>query len=114
MLGLAVAAMAWGIWGFAGQAAPKRYDPDPQACKMDMIRTSYRNNLLPWLDQPEGVQQRLRLLQASMTLDTLRECQAKGLLNPQQVTSLIQELGLKAGPGDGASGPSDAQSPTRP
>ena len=73
-----------------------------------MIRTTFRSNLLPWQDQPEVVQQRLRQLQAAMTLDTLRECQSKGLLTPAEVTTLTVELNLL---GDPAGAP---QSPGRP
>jgi hypothetical protein len=106
VLGLVVAGTQ--LWGFQGRSAPKLYDPDPQACQMEMIRTTYRSNLLPWQDQPEVVQQRLRQLQAAMTLDTLRECQSKGLLTPAQVSTLTVELKLMGGPAGAA------QSPVRP
>lgn len=96
------------LWGLPGHSAPKLYDPDPQACQVQMIRTTFRSNLLPWQDQPEVVQQRLRQLQAAMTLDTLRECQSKGLLTPAEVTTLTVELNLL---GDPAGAP---QSPVRP
>ena len=96
------------LWGLAGQGKPKLYDPDPQACQVEVIRKTFRANLLPWDDQPEAVQQRLRQLQAAMTLDSLRECQAKGLLTPAQVNSLVLELGLTPAT------PGGAQSPVRP
>lgn len=96
------------LWGLQGRSEQKLYDPDPQACKVELIRTTYRNNLLPWQDQPDVVQQRLRLLQAAMTRDTLRDCQSKGLLTPAQVSALMVELNLA----EGASGA--AQSPVRP
>ena len=69
----------------SAQAEPKRYDPDPQACQPQAIRKTFQANQLPWKDQPEVVQQRLRQLQAAMTLDTLRDCQAKGLMSADQV-----------------------------
>lgn len=94
----------WAIWvlawvplvgGLVAQAAPKTYDPDPMACQMEVIRGTFRSNLLPWNDQPAEVQQRLWQLQAAMTRDTLRECQAKGLLSPEEGNTLIKELGLQ-------------------
>lgn len=95
MLGLLGLVVVGGqLWGLQGWSAPKLYDPDPQACQVEMIRTTYRSNLLPWQDQPEVVQQRLRQLQAAMTLDTLRDCQSKGLLTPAQVSGLTLELKL--------------------
>ncbi|MFM7640713.1 MAG: hypothetical protein ACKO45_04095 [Cyanobium sp.] len=96
------------LWGLAGESKPKLYDPDTQACQMEVIRQSFRANLLPWQDQPVVVQQRLRQLQAAMTLDSLRECQAKGLLKPEQVNALVVELELTPAP------PAGAQSPVRP
>jgi hypothetical protein len=103
------------LWGLAGQSAPKRYDPDPQACQVEAIRRTYQANQLPWKDQPEVVQQRLRQLQAAMTLDTLRDCQAKGLMRPEQVRSLTVELGLPPGPGHSPPGSAaPPQSPVRP
>jgi hypothetical protein len=105
-LGLVIAGFQ--LWGLQGRSEPKLYDPDPQTCQVELIRTTFRGNLLPWLDQPEVVQQRLRQLQAAITLDTLRECQSKGLLTPAQVSALTVELNLTGG-GSGA-----AQSPVRP
>ncbi|MEB3301551.1 MAG: hypothetical protein VKN56_06225 [Cyanobacteriota bacterium] len=96
------------LWGLASESKPKLYDPDAQACQMEVIRQSFRANLLPWQDQPAVVQQRLRQLQAAMTLDSLRECQAKGLLKPEQVNALVVELELTPAP------PAGAQSPVRP
>jgi len=106
LLGLVVTGSQ--LWGLQGWSAPKLYDPDPQACQVEMIRTTYRSNLLPWQDQPEVVQQRLRQLQAAMTLDTLRDCQSKGLLTPAQVTSLTLEMNLPGGAAEAS------QSPVRP
>lgn len=96
------------LWGLAARSEPKRYDPDPQACQVEMIRQTFRTNLLPWQDQPPVVQERLRQLQAAMTLDTLRTCQAKGLLKPEQVKALGLELGLPP------ITPGSPQSPVRP
>lgn len=101
-------------WGLPGWSAPKRYDPDQDTCQVEAIRRAYQANLLPWADQPEVVLQRLRQLQAAMTLDTLRECQARGFLSPAQAASLEAELGLKATSGPPQSAPEPSQSPTRP
>jgi hypothetical protein len=102
-------------WGRPGQSAPKRYDPDKDTCQVVAIRRAYQANLLPWADQPEVVLRRLRQLQAAMTLDTLRECQARGLLSPAEAASLDAELGLKATSGATKGVPPEpAQSPTRP
>jgi hypothetical protein len=108
MVALALAAT---VWGQAGWSEPKRYDPDPQTCQADNIRKAFLANLLPWQDQPDAVRQRLRRLQAAMTLDTLRECQAKGLLSPEQAKAVVAELGLQTPP---AGPPEPSQSPARP
>jgi hypothetical protein len=101
-------------WGLPGQSEPKRYDPDKDTCQVEAIRRAYQANLLPWADQPEVVLQRLRQLQAAMTRDTLRECQARGLLSPAQATSLEAELGLRATSDSTKAAPEPSQSPTRP
>jgi hypothetical protein len=101
-------------WGLPGQSEPKRYDPDKDTCQVEAIRRAYQANLLPWADQPEVVLQRLRQLQAAMTRDTLRECQARGLLSPAEATSLEAELGLQAISDSTKTAPEPAQSPTRP
>ena len=101
-------------WGLPGQSEPKRYDPDKDTCQVEAIRRAYQANLLPWADQPEVVLQRLRQLQAAMTRDTLRECQARGLLSPAEATSLEAELGLQATSDSTTAAPEPSQSPTRP
>ncbi|MEB3260667.1 MAG: hypothetical protein VKP63_08590 [Cyanobacteriota bacterium] len=99
-----------------GSSEPKRYDPDPDTCQEEVIRRAYKANLLPWEDQPAVVQERLRQLQAAMTLDTLRNCEARGFLSPARVAALTAELQLRAP----STGPSvtptatPAPSPTRP
>lgn len=101
-------------WGGAGWSEPKRYDPDKDTCQIAVIRGAYRANLLPWEDQPAVVRQRLRQLQAAKTLDTLRDCQARGLLTPEQVASLDAELNLRATSEAPQATPEPSQSPTRP
>ena len=101
-------------WGLPGQSEPKRYDPDKDTCQSEAIRNAYQANLLPWEDQPVVVQQRLRQLQAAMTLDTLRDCQARGLLSAGQAASLEAELNLRATSADPKAVPEPSQSPTRP
>ena len=102
------------IDGRPGQGQPKRYEPDRETCQVETIRRTYRANLQPWDDQPDVVRQRLRQLQAAMTLDTLRDCQSQGLLSADQVASLTAELGLSPSPAANPSVPSSSASPTRP
>jgi hypothetical protein len=101
-------------WGWPGWSEPKRYDPDTDTCQAEVIRRAYQANLLPWLDQPEAVLRRLRQLQAAMTLDTLRDCQARGLLSPAQAASLEAQLDLKATSASPTTAPEPDQSPMRP
>jgi hypothetical protein len=97
-----------------GWTEPRRYDPDPETCQEEVIRRAYKANLLPWEDQPPVVRERLRQLQAAMTLDTLRNCQARGLLSPSQASSLATELQLRPPSGSPTRTPAAASSPTRP
>ncbi|MFN9629313.1 MAG: hypothetical protein ACK59A_03665 [Cyanobacteriota bacterium] len=100
--------------GQPGRGEPKRYDPDRDTCQVQAIRRAYQANMLPWVDQPETVQQRLRQLQAAMTLDTLRDCQDQGLLDAEQAASLETELRLRS-PSPSPPVTSEApQSSTRP
>jgi len=93
------------ISGAAGvQAEPTRpalprsrvetYDADSLTCRPATIESAYRSQMAPWADQPEEVQQRLRILQAEMTRSTLRRCLGKGLLKPEDVAELERRLGL--------------------
>jgi hypothetical protein len=114
-------ALAWPLlvaaglaWGLPGASEPKRYDPDKDTCQTQAIRQAYQANLLPWQDQPELVLQRLRQLQAAMTRDTLRECQARGLMGPGEAASLEAELGIGTPSGTAPAPSQPAQSPTRP
>jgi hypothetical protein len=100
--------------GQPGRGEPKRYDPDRDTCQVQAIRRAYQANMLPWEDQPEAVQQRLRQLQAALTLDTLRNCQARGLLGPDQVASLETELRLRSTSSSPPVTSEASQSPTRP
>ncbi len=101
-------------WGLPGASEPRRYDPDKDTCQTEAIRRAYQANMLPWQDQPEAVQQRLRQLQAAMTRDTLRECEARGLMTAREAASLEAELGIGAGSTSAPAKPDPAQSPTRP
>ena len=97
-----------------GWTEAKTYDPDPETCQEEVIRRAYKANLLPWEDQPAVVQERLRQLQAAMTLDTLRNCQARGLLSPAQASSLTTELRLQPPSNAPTPTPAPSSSPTRP
>lgn len=111
---LGVTALACLAWPEQGRANPKRYDPDPQACNAETIRQTFLANLLPWQDQPAAVQERLRRLQGAMTLDTLRECESKGLLSAEQVKAMTNALGLGSPPASAKPLQGSAQPSTRP
>ena len=40
----------------------KIYDADPLTCRPEVIEAGFRTHMAPWADQPEAVQQRLRIL----------------------------------------------------
>lgn len=102
------------VLALPGHSEPQRYDPDREVCQVQRIRSGFQANLLPWEDQPLPVRQRLRQLQATMTLGTLRECQARGLLSADQVASLERELDLRASAAFATDAPEASQSPARP
>lgn len=74
----------------------QRYDPDASACTQESLEGAYRRQLLPWADQSEAVLSRLRQLQAEMLRASLRRCQERGLLTPDQAQGVEQRLGLPA------------------
>lgn len=82
------------------------YDPDRRTCQSDHLVNSYRQQLLPWVDQPVHVQQRLRALQAEMLHSSLRRCVERGLLSPTEASAVERQLELPA-----ASTPSSGQRP---
>lgn len=83
------------------------YDPDPATCKPASLQSNFQKQLLPWADQPAAVQASLRQLQLEMLQATLQRCVRKGLLTPEQVSSLEQALGLP--PGEPPTQPSGAR-----
>jgi hypothetical protein len=74
----------------------QRYDPDAAICTQESLVGAYRRQLLPWADQSEAVLSRLRQLQAEMLRASLRRCQERGLLTPDQAQGVEQRLGLPA------------------
>ncbi|MFZ0407215.1 MAG: hypothetical protein WAM11_03775 [Cyanobium sp.] len=73
-------------------ARPVYYDPDPATCRPAALQSSFRQQLLPWADQPAAVQARLRQLQLEMLHASLQRCVSKGLLSPEAARSLEQSL----------------------
>jgi hypothetical protein len=73
------------------------YDPDRRTCSATAITSAYHNHMRPWADQPEPVQARLRVLQASMTRASLDRCVEQGHMSAEEATSVAASLGLQAG-----------------
>jgi hypothetical protein len=79
-------------------AAPKVvYDPDRGTCSATAITDAYHSHMRPWSDQPEPVQARLRVLQASMTRASLQRCVAQGHLSADEANSIATSLGIQSG-----------------
>lgn len=72
----------------------QHFDSDPQACKPESIRASYKAHLQPYADQSPAVLAKLRRVQDDMTLASLKRCVQKGLLTRPQASVLFRELGL--------------------
>jgi hypothetical protein len=72
----------------------QQYDPDRRTCQSDHLVTTFRQQLQPWADQPERVQERLRALQADMLRSSLRRCVERGLLTPSQASDVERQLNL--------------------
>ena len=70
------------------------YDADPLTCRPAVIEGAFRSHMAPWTDQPEAVQQRLRILQGELTRSTLERCRQKGLMTVEQVKEVETRLGL--------------------
>ena len=68
------------------------YDPDPAICKPASLQNNFRQQLLPWADQPAAVQAKLRQVQLELLQATLQRCVSKGLLSPEQAGTLGKEL----------------------
>jgi hypothetical protein len=72
----------------------KIYDADPITCRPEVIEAGFRSHMAPWADQPEAVQQRLRILQGELTRGTLERCRQKGLMSAEEVKEVEKRLGL--------------------
>ncbi len=81
-----------------GPLSPRQVivEPDRDSCRPEAIERGFRQQMLPWADQPEAVQARLRQLQAELTVGSLMRCVAKGLLTEQQARVLAAILQLPA------------------
>jgi hypothetical protein len=78
--------------------APKSvYDPDRSTCSAVSITSAYHKHMRPWTDQPEPVQARLRVLQASMTRASLDRCVDQGHMSAEEASSVAASLGLQSG-----------------
>jgi hypothetical protein len=91
------------------QSRVKIYDADPLTCRPEVIEAGFRTHMAPWADQPEAVQQRLRILQGELTRGTLQRCLQKGLMTSDQVKEVEKRLGLT--PAAGATAPQRATTP---
>jgi hypothetical protein len=89
----------------------KIYDADPLTCRPAVIESAFRSHMAPWADQPDVVQQRLRILQGELTRGTLERCRQKGLMSAEQVKDVETRLGLTPA---GTPSPQSSGSPARP
>jgi hypothetical protein len=87
------------------------YDPDRATCQSDHLVSSFRQQMLPWADQPERVQERLRALQAEMLRASLRRCVERGLLSPGQASAVERQLALPAAGPPSSASPASGQRP---
>lgn len=94
----------------APESKPQLFDPDPATCRPETIRAAFQRQLEPYADQGAAVVQRLKAVQAEMTLSSLRRCVRRGLMSEQEALGLGRELGLIAptatGAAQGGAGPS--------
>jgi hypothetical protein len=77
---------------------PKTYEPDQAACQAATIEAAFRQHLLPWADQPDEVQQRLRRLQGELTRRSLQRCIDKGLMSREEALAVERRLDLPDSP----------------
>jgi hypothetical protein len=113
-LGGALAAGRAGAGPSRPEPQPPRkevYDPDRSTCQSDHLVNSFRQQLQPWADQPERVQQRLRALQAEMLRSSLRRCVERGLLSPSQASAVERQLELPDASPPYSATPSSGQRP---
>ncbi len=94
------------------QSRVKIYDADPLTCRPEVIEAAFRSHMAPWADQPEAVQQRLRILQGELTRGTLQRCLQKGLMTSDQVKDVEKRLGLT--PAAGVTTPQPSATPAAP
>jgi len=87
----------------------KIYDADALTCRPAVIEAGFRSHMAPWADQPEAVQQRLRILQGELSRGTLERCRQKGLMSAEEVKEVEKRLGLT--PAAGVTTPQPSATP---
>lgn len=75
---------------------PQVFDPDPQTCQTETMRSAFARQLAPYADQGEQVLRQLRAVQAEITLASLRSCVRRGLMAEEEAVRLGRELGIIA------------------
>ena len=97
------------------QVRPQVYDPDPGSCVAERMRMSFQRQLEPFQDQSEAVLNNLRVVQAEVTLASLRRCVQRGLMPEEEAIKLAREFGLiSARSTPPATGLQNASQSTRP
>ena len=79
------------------QSTPRTYPVNPEVCRPERIRSSWRERMLPWADQSAAVRTQLLRVQAEITAASLRRCVEQGLLSRPEADQLAAELGLGGG-----------------
>ncbi len=80
----------------APPSQPQLFDPDPGTCRPETMRAAFQRQLEPYGDQDAAVLQRLKAVQAEMTLSSLRRCVRRGLMSEEEALDVGRELGLIA------------------
>ncbi len=80
----------------APPSQPQLFDPDPGTCRPETMRAAFQRQLQPYGDQDAAVLQRLKAVQAEMTLSSLRRCVRRGLMSEEEALRVGRELGLIA------------------
>ncbi|MEB3355087.1 MAG: hypothetical protein VKM34_12790 [Cyanobacteriota bacterium] len=95
---------------------PQVFDPDPQTCQTETMRSAFARQLAPYADQGEQVLRQLRAVQAEITLASLRSCVRRGLMAEEEAVRLGREFGIitPAPQTRGSSRPATNSPSTRP
>lgn len=95
---------------------PQVFDPDPQTCQAETMRSAFARQLAPYADQGEQVLRQLRAVQAEITLASLRSCVRRGLMAEEEAVRLGRDFGIIAPTAQtrGSSRPTTNSPSTRP